>query len=199
MSHASGTSLIGRLNRSLRPVEDLLNLFAAWTVFAVMVFTTFQVFTRLAGHPVPGYLEASEQAIAIFAFLGVAYAQRLDAHIRMDMLIGAVRGRMRWIAEAAGTAISMIVIALLIRYSFSFFYDAWTIGDSSYDYGIPTWPSKLLVPIAFSIWFLRLSIEFLGYLRLVLWPDAPPVAVPVIRSASEVSKEEVQSAFGDET
>jgi len=157
MSHASGTSLIGRLNRSLKPVEDLLNLFAAWTVFAVMVFTTFQVFTRLAGHPVPGYL------------------------------------------EAAGTAISMIVIALLIRYSFSFFYDAWTIGDSSYDYGIPTWPSKLLVPIAFSIWFLRLSIEFLGYLRLVLWPDAPPVAVPVIRSASEVSKEEVQSAFGDET
>lgn len=179
-------------------LEDILNFVAAVTIFVVMLATTAQIFSRLAGYPVPGFLEASEQTIAIFAFLGAAYAQRHDAHIRMEILVGSLTGRKRWLMEAAGSLLGLCVLAILIRYSWDFFLNAWQIGDTTYDYGIPTWPSKLLVPFAFSIWFIRLSMELVGFLRLAIWPDATPVAVPIIRSASEVARDEISETFGGE-
>jgi len=189
-----GGAILSTMTRGLGAVEDTLNITAALTIFAVMLVTTFQIFCRLSGYPIPGFLEASEQAIAIFAFLGVAYAQRHGAHIRMDMVIGATHGRMRWFLEALGTLLAMFLIAVLIRYSWNFFYDAWTVGDVTYDYGIPTWPSKFLVPFAFSIWFLRLTVQLLGFLRLFIWPAADPVAVPVIKSAADHAQDEAASA-----
>lgn len=191
-----GGAILSNLNRGLGAVEDTLNIIAALTVFAVMLVTTFQIFCRLAGYPIPGFLEASEQAIAVFAFLGAAYAQRFGAHIRMDMVIGASHGRLRWFLEALGTLLGMVLIAVLIRYSWDFFYDAWAVGDETYDYGIPTWPSKFLVPFAFSIWFFRLTLQLLGFIRLFIWPKADPVAVPVIKSAAEHAEEEASSAGG---
>jgi C4-dicarboxylate transporter DctQ subunit len=195
-THGGGALLLS-MNRRLGAVEDTLNIIAALTIFIVMLVTTFQIFCRLAGYPIPGFLEASEQAIAVFAFLGVAYAQRYGAHIRMDMLVGAAHGRMRWFLEAVATLLGMILIAVLIRYSWSFFYNSWEVGDVTYDYGIPTWPSKLLVPFAFSIWFLRLTLQFIGFLRLFIWPKADPVAVPVIKTAADHAQDEASSAGGE--
>lgn len=188
--------MLQALDRALSVLENALNAIAAVTIFVVMLGTTGQIFTRIAGYPVPGYLEASEQAIAVFAFLGVAYGQRLGAHIRMELFVGAVEGRPRWLMELFTTLLAMLVVGLLIPYSYNFFYDAYSIGDSTYDYGIPTWPSKLLVPIGFSIWFLRLTLEAFGFLRLVITPDATPVAVPIIKSAADVAKEEMTETFG---
>ena len=194
-THGSGALLLS-MNRGLGAIEDTLNIIAALTIFIVMLVTTFQIFCRLAGYPIPGFLEASEQAIAVFAFLGVAYAQRYGAHIRMDMLVGAAHGRMRWFLEAVATLLGMILIAVLIRYSWSFFYSSFEVGDVTYDYGIPTWPSKLLVPFAFSIWFLRLTLQFIGFLRLFIWPKADPIAVPVIKTAADHAQDEASSAGG---
>ncbi|MBO9423088.1 TRAP transporter small permease [Labrenzia sp. R4_1] len=194
-THGGGALLLS-MNRGLGAVEDTLNIIAALMIFIVMLVTTFQIFCRLAGYPIPGFLEASEQAIAVFAFLGVAYAQRYGAHIRMDMLVGAAHGRMRWFLEAVATLLGMILIAVLIRHSWSFFYSSFEVGDVTYDYGIPTWPSKLLVPFAFSIWFLRLSQQFIGFLRLFIWPKADPVAVPVIKTAADHAQDEASSAGG---
>jgi len=186
-----GRALLSASDRMLGRLEDGLNFTAALAIFIVMLATTVQIFCRLAGYPVPGFLEASEQAIAIFAFLGVAYAQRFGTHIRMDMLIGALRGRARWGLEALGTLAAMGFVAVLIRYSWTFFSDGWVIGDVTYDYGIPTWPSKLLVPLAFSVWLLRLTLQFAGFVRLVIWPAADPVAVPVIQTPVTQARNEV--------
>ncbi len=191
-----GGGVLGTLDRAWSVIEDLLNVIAALTIFVVMLATTAQIFFRIAGHPVPGYLEASEQAIAVFAFLGAAYGQRLGAHIRMELVVGAAQGRLRWMMELFTTILALFVVGLLIPYSYNFFYDAFTIGDSTVDYEIPTWPSKLLVPIAFSIWFVRLAIEFFGFLRLVINPDLEPVGVPIIKSAADVAKEEMTETFG---
>ena len=193
---ADGGGVLGSLDRALAVLENLLNWVAAITIFVVMLATTGQIFTRLLGYPVPGYLEASEQAIAVFAFLGAAYGQRLGAHIRMELLVGAVEGRPRWAMELITTLLALVVVGLLIPYSYNCFYDAFTIGDTTYDYGIPTWPSKLLVPVALSVWFLRLLLEFFGFLRLLMDPSLEPVAVPIIKSAAEVAKEEMTETFG---
>ncbi|SFH95322.1 TRAP transporter small permease [Albimonas pacifica] len=189
-----GGGALGAVSGLLGKLEDGLNIFAAVTIFVLMIGTTISIASRIAGYPITGYLDISEQTIAIFAFLGAAYAQRLGAHIRMELIIGSLPGRLRWAIEALATFAGLCLVIVLIRYSWEFFLNAWQIGDSTVDIEFPTWPAKLLVPIAFSIWALRLGIETLGYLRLTVWPSAEPVAVPLQLTPAQEAEREIREA-----
>ena len=83
-----------------------------------MILTSFQIISRVLGYPWPGYLELSELSISIFAFLGVAFAQRMDSHIRMELIVGNLKGRIKWFVEFFATLIGFIIILILIKYSF---------------------------------------------------------------------------------
>lgn len=184
--------MLDRLSRLIAPLENALNVIAAVTIFLMMIGTTIGIASRLAGWPIPGFLDFSEQAIAVFAFFGAAYAQRLGAHIRMELGVGALRGRLRWLTEALVSFLALLIVLVLIRYSWDFFLNAYLIGDSTVDYQIPTWPAKLLVPIAFTIWALRLALEVAGFIRLAIWPDAAPVAVPLTPTVAEQAQREIR-------
>lgn len=189
-----GGGPLGMLSSALGWVENGLNIFAAITIFVLMIGTTISIAFRIGGAPIPGYLDISQQMIAIFAFAGAAYAQRLGTHIRMELVIGKLGGRVRWLAEAVATFVSFLLVLVLIRYSWDFFMNAYVIGDSTVDFGYPTWPAKLLVPVAFTVWALRLALEVVGYVRLVIWPAAAPVAVPISLSAEEEAAREIREA-----
>lgn len=181
-----------KLNHKLNKIEDFLIIFSGVSIFIVMILTSFQIISRVMGYPWPGYLELSELSISIFAFLGVAYAQRLDSHIRMELIVGNLKGRLKWFVEFCATLFGFIIILILIKYSFLFAVDAYQIGDTTYDYLYPTWPAKALVPIAFSIWALRLFFELCGYFRMLIFVNVEPVAIPVIKSAEELANEEIK-------
>ena len=51
----------------------------------------------------------------------------------------------------------------------------------------------VLVPIGFTIWFLRLFLELIGYLRLAINVDSEPLYVPIIKTAEELANEEIKS------
>ena len=182
--------MLETINNTLTKIENFLILFSGISIFIVMILTSFQIISRVLGYPWPGYLELSE--FAIFAFLGVAYAQRTDAHIRMELIVGNLKGRIKWFVEFCSTLLGFLLILILIKYSYLFALDAYQIGDTTYDYLYPTWPAKALVPIAFTIWALRLLIELFGYLRMIINIDADPIAIPVIRSAEELADEEIK-------
>lgn len=193
-AHPAGGGPLGAVSRGLARLEDALNIVAAVTIFVLMIGTTISIACRIAGFPIKGYLDVSEQMIAIFAFLGAAYAQRLGAHIRMELVIGALPGRLRWLVEALASFAAFCLVVVLIRYSWDFFLNAWQIGDSTVDIEFPTWPAKLLVPVAFSIWAARLLIETVGYLRLTFLAGVEPVAVPLQLSPAEEAEREIREA-----
>ena len=66
------------------------------------------------------------------------------------------------------------------------------------DIRLPVWPSKLMVPVALSVLWLRLVIQTFDYARLVAYPDATPIAVPVLETAEEQAKAEIEEALGRE-
>ena len=92
----------------------------------------------------------------------------------------------------------MFVIAVLIYHSYGHFLRAYTLGDTTIDAEYVTWPSKLLVPIAFSIWWIRLALQCIGALRLVLFPDATPIAVVVAKDVAEQAQDEIHEVMGDD-
>lgn len=149
---------------------------------------------RLFNLPISGYIDFVELSMAAFAFLGVAYCQRHGGHVRMEMLLKVAKGRAQWALEAFGTLVALFIIAVLAWYGYEHFWRAWTLGDSTIDAELPVWPSKLVVPIAFALLWLRLLVQLAGYVRLLLWPAAPPVAVPVILSAEELAAREIEES-----
>lgn len=181
----------------MQPVEDFANLMAAAAIFLLMVLGCAQIFLRtVLNSPIAGYIDLVELSMASMAFLGAAYCQRLGAHIRMEILVGRLRGRPLWAAEIFGTAVAMFIIGTLIWYGWGHFLRSFQLGDTTIDAEFPVWPSKLLVPLAFSLWFIRLSIQMAGSIRMFIDPTREPVGIAKILDTEEVAKDEIEEAFG---
>ncbi|SFR52257.1 TRAP transporter small permease [Litoreibacter janthinus] len=201
MAHQANAdgSLLGRLHRAFIPVEDLANLLAAFAIMMLMVLGVLQIVLRTVFNtPISGYIDLVELSMASMAFLGAAYCQRLGSHIRMELLVGRLKGRSLWLLEGLGAALALFIIGVLIYYSFGHFLRAYTLGDTTMDAEYPIWPSKLLVPVAFSIWFVRLALQFAGSMRLVLNPDAVPVAVVTAKAVAQQAQDEIHEVMGDD-
>lgn len=197
---ASKATGLGRASRSLARVEDLANLLAAAAIFLLMVLGVVQIVGRtIFNAPVHGYIDLVELSMAGMAFLGAAYCQRLGAHIRMELLIGRFHGRTLWLLEIFGTLVGLGILGVLIWYGGQHFWRSYTLGDTTIDAEFPVWPSKLLVPMAFSLWFLRLLIQLWGSVRLAINPAAQPVGVAMIKDAAEHAQDEMHEAMGDDT
>ncbi|MEC9346402.1 MAG: TRAP transporter small permease [Pseudomonadota bacterium] len=188
---------LGLADRLLFRAETVFNLIAAFSILFLMFLAVLQIIGRTLGYPIWGYLDFVEQAMAVFAFLGIAYCQKLGGHVRMDMLLRGLGGRALWAAEALTVLISALLVAIIIYYAYEHFLRAFEQGDSTIDANFPVWPSKLLVPIAFSLLFLRLALQFVCYARLVVWPDARPVGVPLIESVEQQAKREIEDTDTD--
>ena len=198
-SPRGSAGLLGSMDRAMRPFEDSINMLAAIAIFALMLLGSAQIlFRTVFNSPIAGYIDLVELSMASMAFLGAAYCQRLGGHIRMEILIGRFRGRALWSFEIFGTLVALFIIAVLIWYSWGHFLRSYQLGDSTIDAEYPVWPSKLLVPVAFAFWFVRLFIQLCGSIRLFINPALEPVAVVVIQSAAEHAREEIHETFGDE-
>jgi len=195
---APSDGLIGRFDRLLIPIEDMANLIAAFAIMALMILGVLQIVLRTVFNtPITGYIDLVELSMASMAFLGAAYCQRLGSHIRMEMLVGRLRGRSLWLVEAFGAAVALFIIGVLVYYSWGHFMRAYTLGDTTIDAEFPVWPSKLLVPAAFSIWFCRLAIQLAGTLRLLINPDRSKAGVVVVKDVAEQAQDEIHEVMGD--
>ena len=191
----------GRADRLLCPVEDALNFIAATAVLFLMMLGVVQVIMRirwLFSAPIFGYIDMIELAMPILAILGISYCQRHGVHIRMDIMLQKLRGRTLWVVETFNSAVALAIVLLLTRFSWVFFMDAYTSGDSSVDAEYLTWPSKLLVPVALAILSVRLLIQFLGSLRLAIDPERELIGVIKPADIVEQAREEIREALGGE-
>jgi TRAP-type C4-dicarboxylate transport system permease small subunit len=140
----------------------------------------------------------------LIAIMGVSYTQRDGGHIRMDILVGRLRGRALWVAEFITTFLVLVLILLLIwgswahfQRSFDFAAPLWS-RDSSIDIKLPIWPAKLIVPLAFSVLGLRLALQLWGYGRAIKSGTSEPIGVPLVEDAATVAAREAAAVTGRE-
>ena len=191
---------LDRSDRLLRPVEDWMNLVAAVAIMSLMLLGVVQIVLRarwLFNAPIFGYIDLIELVMPALAILGFAYCQREGVHIRMDILIRRFEGRLLWAVETFTTLFTLVIIGLIVRYSWVFFHTAYTLGDSTRDAELLTWPTKLVIPVAFGVCCLRLVIQLSGSLRLTLWPDLEPVGVVVAKDVAAQAQEEIREVLGN--
>lgn len=189
---------LGRIDHALARVENAFNLFAGALVFALMLLGVAQILMRVAFKaPIFGYVDVVEVSMVGFAVLSIAFVQRVGGHVRMELALSRLRGRALWLVEAVGALAAAFVVAVLVPYSYKHFERAFSFGDSTIDIELPTWPAKLVVPVALTLLLLRLLVQCAGYARLARHPHRTPVAVPVLQDAATQARREIALAAGE--
>jgi TRAP-type C4-dicarboxylate transport system permease small subunit len=191
-------SALSRADRWYFKLEKSFNLIGGVVIFLLVFLATTNVLGRwIFSLPISGYIDWVEQAMAFFAFLGLAYTQREGGHIRMDIVISRLHGRWLWFTEFLTTFFMLLITLVLIYGSYLHFYRSWDIGDSSLDINLPTWPAKLVVPVALSLLVIRLLLQLWGYARAIRQGGDRPVAVPLIEDAAALAAAEAESLLGN--
>ncbi|MEL6710542.1 MAG: TRAP transporter small permease [Pseudomonadota bacterium] len=179
-------SLLSRADQWLHKLETGLALCSGLAIFSLMVFAVVSVVGRaLFDQPLPGYVDWIEQMMPLVAMLGIAYTQRHGGHIRMDLVIGRLHGRLLWLFECLTSLAILVLVVFLIwgawaHFSRSFDWAApWWSRDSSMDIGIPLWPAKLLIPVALTSLGLRVMLQIGSFFKALIHNADRPVAVPL--------------------
>lgn len=196
-------STYSRLERKLYSLEGLMCLLSGIAIFSLMILAVVSVGGRnTIGQPLPGYVDFIEQVLPMIAFLGISYTQREGGHIRMDILVGQLKGRALWLAEIITVFFMILLMLLLVWGSYEHFlrainFDAplWS-NDSSVDLNIPLWPAKLLVPVSFGVLTLRLCLQLYGYIKAFINNESAPVGLPLIKDAATQAAEEAMTVSG---
>lgn len=192
-------STLSRLDRLYFKLEKLLTLVGGLVILLLVLLAVTNVLGRwMFDLPVNGYIDWVEQAMAFMAFLGIAYTQRLGGHIRMDIVVGLLKGRLLWCVELISTTVMFLLTLILAYGSYLHFLRAYTIGDSSLDIDLPVWPAKLVVPVAFTVLALRLLLQMWGYTRAIIQGGDSPIAVPLIEDAATVAAREAATVSSEE-
>jgi TRAP-type C4-dicarboxylate transport system permease small subunit len=196
-------SLLSRLDQLLLPLERFMALISGIAIFMLMVLAVISVGGRnLANAPLPGYVDWIESLMPLIAFLGIAWVQREGGHIRMDMLVGRLRGRALWLFELISVVLILMLMLGLVWGSWAHFQRSFDINaplwsrDSSIDIGIPIWPTKLLVPVAFSVLCVRLVLQIWAYGRAFVLGLDNPAAVPMIQDTVAQAAAEAEQLDG---
>jgi TRAP-type C4-dicarboxylate transport system permease small subunit len=175
-----------------------LNFVGGAVIFLLVFLATANVLGRwLFSLPIDGYVDWVEQAMAFMAFLGIAYTMRLGGHIRMDIMVAHLHGRLLWTVELISVCMMLMVTLVLIYGSYLHFWRAYDIGDSSLDINLPTWPAKFVVPLALTVLACRLLLQVWGYVRAIREGRDSPVALPLIESAADVAAREAEAVIGN--
>lgn len=187
-------SVLSRADRLYYRLESVLGLAGGVVILALVLLATANILGRwFFDLPVNGYIDWVEQAMAFMAFMGLSFTQRDGGHIRMDILIGQLKGRALWLVELVSCLVMLALTLLLMWGAYKHFGRAFDNGDTSFDIGLPTWPAKLVVPVAFAVLSLRLLLQIWGYTRALISGDPNPVAVPLVEDAATVAAREAAS------
>ena len=199
------SSLLSRLDRALVPLERFCALLSGLAIFSLMFLAVWSVTGRkFFASPMAGYVDYIEAMMPIIAIMGISYVQRDGTHVRMDMLVSALKGRVLWFFELISVLLILILISALMWGAWEHFDRSFDCArplcsrDSSIDVGIPIWPSKLVVPIAFGVLVLRLLLQTWGYARALILGLENPVAVPINLTVAEQARLEAEALEGSD-
>ncbi|MFT7439769.1 MAG: TRAP-type C4-dicarboxylate transport system permease small subunit, partial [Sulfitobacter sp.] len=126
-------SLLSRLDKGLLRLETAFALASGIAVFMLMVLAVWSVGGRkFFATPLAGYVDWIEFVMPLIAIMGISYTQRNGGHVRMDILIGQLKGRALWAAEMFSVLLIFILMLALI-------WGSWAHFQRSFDFAAPFW------------------------------------------------------------
>jgi C4-dicarboxylate transporter, DctQ subunit len=190
----TGGGALGAVDRFVFRIEKLTAFLCGLSIFALMILGVVHVLGRkFFNMPIEGYIDIVEIMMAFMVFLAIAYTERLGGHIRMELFVSKLKGRWLALFELVGVVLGLGLTAVLIVYSWDHAMRAYYLGDSTIDVQLPLWPSKIVVPIALTMLFVRFLVSLWACLRVIIDPTKSLMGMPEALDTKEQALQEAAS------
>lgn len=124
------------------------------------------------------YIELQWYMYSLIFLLGAAYTLKHNAHVRVDVLFMRLTPRGRAWVNLGGALLFLLPFCILVIWtSWPTVHNSWAVLEVSPDPGgLPRYPIKTIIPIAFVLLFLQgvsLAIKQIAFLRDPAAEDIP--------------------------
>lgn len=161
------TRIVDEISRRVGIIAIYLVLFAALVsafnaVFRYSIGTMLWIENNVGGGIFGAFLdlyrnnsntlsEAQWYMFAGMVMLGGAWTLKINGHVRVDLIYGAVSERTRtWIDLLGGLFFLLPLCILMVYVTLPWFWTSLVTGEGSLNAGgLPRWPAKLMVPLGF--------------------------------------------------
>ncbi len=109
------------------------------------------------------FLEIQWQMFAATFLLGAAYVLKLNEHVRVDLIYGALGARKKlWVDIFGYVFFFFPVMFIMLEMAWPWAWASARAGEISANAGgLPVWPAKFLLPIGFTLLTLQGLAEFI--------------------------------------
>jgi TRAP-type C4-dicarboxylate transport system permease small subunit len=147
---------------------------AKLAVAAMMVLITAEVVARaVLGMSLMVVDEFSGYLLVVMTFFGAAYSLRRGALLRIELVLDAMSGRTRAVAECLFNAAALILIGYFVFRQGVFAWSTWTRGMVAPTLSeIPLWIPQLAIPIGSLLLAVGLVLELRDSIDRALYPAA---------------------------
>lgn len=154
----------------MRKILDLLiggAAFLACLLLATMVVVTFAtIVLRPFEVMLLGHEEIATFAMVGMAFLGLPYAYRTGAHVRVETLLNQLSQQNRARMEKWCVLVALVICLAFVYYAFWLVLDSYVFGDVSEGlFAIPRWIPQLPIVLGLALFALALIDDFVVLVR----------------------------------
>ena len=158
-----------RVASPLRRTLDAIYLASGALSGICLVGIAVTIVAQVVGRELGFVVDSTETAgfcLAASTFLGLAYAFRRGAHIRVTLLIGrAPAGPRRWV-ELWCVAFSIAAVAYFLYWAVDFVWFSWKFNEISPGLmAIPLWIPRSAMALGAAVFLIALVDEFVSILR----------------------------------
>jgi TRAP-type mannitol/chloroaromatic compound transport system permease small subunit len=143
-----------RLSRLVDTLNERIGKFSSWFILLAVVICTANALIRYTFHMSSNaWLEIQWYLNSAMFLLVAAYALKLNAHVRIDVIAGKLPARAQaWIDVLGGVFMLLPAVLIIAWYSWPSLVNSFQIHEISSDSGgLVRWPVRLLIPVAFGL------------------------------------------------
>ncbi len=164
----TGPGLAGTTADAIDRFIDWIGRGTAWICLLMVIIVATNVILRYMFRIGPVSLQELEwHLMSPIALIGMSYAMRHNAHVRVDILYERFSPKGQLLIDLFAAIVTLIVSVILIQLSFKFAYQAYAIGEGSPDPG--GLPYRFLLRAFIPSGFALLALQAIAQgIRLVL-------------------------------
>jgi TRAP-type mannitol/chloroaromatic compound transport system permease small subunit len=157
-------SALLKLSGLIDRVSEIIGKFSGYLVlFCTLISAGNAIIRYLFNYSSNGWLEIQWYLFGFIVLLGASYTLKLNEHVRVDLIYGAVSDRTRLWIDAIGLTIFLIPACLYLAWlALPFFTISYSQGEiSSNAGGLVRWPIKLVLVAGFVLLALQGASELI--------------------------------------
>ncbi|MGQ0673163.1 MAG: TRAP transporter small permease subunit [Hyphomicrobium sp.] len=146
------------LSRRIDDATARIGRAVAWLIVAAAVISAGNaVIRKVLDLSSNAWLEVQWWLFALCFLFAAPWTLALNEHIRIDIVSNRLAPRTRSIIEIVGHVFFLLpTAALIVVTSWTFFTTSYAQNEQAQNYGgLPQWPIKAIIPVAFAVLFVQ--------------------------------------------